>query len=80
VPTPRGVVGASERHARRIVSALMKRGVLISDSAAARAAAPCLSGGAGPRVGCLGCFPRRQSMQIPFEAPRLRTNRLQTIT
>ncbi len=30
-----GVVGASERHARRIVSALMKRGVLISDSARA---------------------------------------------
>ena len=30
-----GVVGASERHARRIVSALMKRGVLISDSAGA---------------------------------------------
>jgi inactivated superfamily I helicase len=29
------VVGASERHARRIVSALMKRGVLISDSARA---------------------------------------------
>ena len=30
-----GVVGASERHARRIVSALVKRGVLISDSARA---------------------------------------------
>src|SRR5262249_24337626 len=30
-----GVVGASERHARRIVSALMERGVLTADSARA---------------------------------------------
>ena len=30
-----GVVGAGERHARRIVSALMERGVLTADSARA---------------------------------------------
>jgi hypothetical protein len=30
-----GVVGAGERHARRIVSALIERGVLVSDSARA---------------------------------------------
>src|SRR5258707_5840360 len=70
-----GVVGASERHARRIVSALVKRGVLISDSARRCALS---FRRRWPRVGCLGCFPRRQSRQIAFEAPRLRTNRLQT--
>jgi len=32
-----GVVGAGERHARRIVSALMERGVLTADSARHRA-------------------------------------------
>ena len=40
-----GVVGTSERHARRIVSALIERGVLIGDSA--RAVASCFSGHIG---------------------------------
>ena len=34
-PDAAGVVGASERHARRIVSALMEHGVLAADSARA---------------------------------------------
>jgi len=42
-----GVVGAGERHARRIVSALIQRGVLASENQRP------------PRAGCRDCFPRR---------------------
>ena len=61
---PRGdaasAVGATERHARRIVSALMERGVLTRTARARRCASssrPRLR-----RAGCRDCFPRGRVM------------------
>jgi hypothetical protein len=56
---PRGdaaaIVGTGERQARRVFSALTKRGVLLSDSTPRHCVLhfPPLS----PRAGCRGCFP-----------------------